>query len=614
MTRYSPRFNYQIRKKWEENFVRKEVEKLIEVGFKINNLDEAKSWKDRNFDVQQIQEWITSGAKIDDYEFISWLRNVKKFDSEWINNYKEHYHSLKEKFEKYGLCQECQQFNTGENWCQLCNIKHLKKEFENWTSGNSEIDEFIQKYQLAATDKNKFLEWIPYEQFTDIEFLAEGGFGKVYKAKWTQGRTSSWNVEENKWQRNNDDQIVALKSLNSSSQNVTSDLLKEIANHKVIDDWFNSIVPCYGLSQDPITKNYLMVMQYLPEGNLRNYLKNNRLNLKNKLERLSNIAKGLRDIHQRNLVHRDFHVGNILNKDIYSFITDLGLCRPANEVNDGNVYGVIPYVAPEILLKKPYTQASDVYSFGIIAYEVLSDLPPYAVYDQELKIYKEVPHDTDLVLKVCQGLRPNLNAIEAPQLLKDLIERCWDADREKRPSASEIEKNLDSWIHDFYKRSSKFYQQYQTTTEAEEERFCQALSLLYRHYKNQDKKVKPEELEKVAQELFTEFRKNHNYEEETEKVKEEFGKLLYSLANGSVCRAHPQAIYTSRLLDFKNLPEPRNSKEINDEIWSVHGSKDAQLDISELNLDELVLQGEQENFRQTAQILQTQLPKNPQNS
>ncbi|CAJ0834174.1 17696_t:CDS:2 [Entrophospora sp. SA101] len=49
-----------------------------------------------------------------------------------------------------------------------------------------------------------------------------------------------------------------------------------------------------------------------------------------------------------------------------------GGCQPANEANQTKVYGVMPYVAPEILKSEPYTQASDVYSFGIIAYEVLS--------------------------------------------------------------------------------------------------------------------------------------------------------------------------------------------------------------------------------------------------
>jgi serine/threonine protein kinase len=73
----------------------------------------------------------------------------------------------------------------------------------------------------------------------------------------------------------------------------------------------------------------------------------------------------------------------------------------------------MPYVAPEVLREKPYTQASDVYSFGIVAYEVLSGLPPY--YDQE--------HDIFLGVQICKGLRPKFK-IKIPQLLEDLINRC----------------------------------------------------------------------------------------------------------------------------------------------------------------------------------------------
>jgi len=124
------------------------------------------------------------------------------------------------------------------------------------------------------------------------------------------------------------------------------------------------------------------------------------------------------------LTHRDFHSGNILNKktskkDVQCYITDLGLCKPANETSqEDKVFGVLPYVAPELLSKKesesiPYTQAADIYSFGIIAYEILSSLPPY--YD--------LSHDPALGAQICTGLRPQFQ-IKTPPLLEDLINRC----------------------------------------------------------------------------------------------------------------------------------------------------------------------------------------------
>ncbi|KLL03765.1 MAG: hypothetical protein MRECE_9c019 [Mycoplasmataceae bacterium CE_OT135] len=436
--------------KWKAEFGLQETKEWIKIGFKIDKPDQVKSWKDRNFDIQQTKEWINSGATIDDAKFVAWLRDVKKFGSEWVSNYKEDYQELSDRFKKYDLCSECNRLNTGEQWCQSCNSKHFQENFKKywydnilpnkWTSGNLAIDEFIQKYQLQATEAKKLLEWIPYEKFIEVEYLAEGGFGKVYKARWTEGNIHHWDIENKQWNREKDYckdyREVVLKSLNNSQDNI--DFLQETANHKIIDDWFNNIVPCYGISQDPNTGNYLMVMQYMPEGNLRHYLsnKNKELNLREKITQLVNISQGLKDLHQKKLVHRDFHSGNILKgiEKTACLITDLGLCRPADETKQEKIYGVMPYVAPEVLNSKSYTQAADIYSFGIVAYEILSSLPPY--YDRA--------HNQYLGIAICQGLRPNFQ-IKIPPLLEDLIKKCWDADPKKRPIASELERNLRSW-------------------------------------------------------------------------------------------------------------------------------------------------------------------------
>jgi len=219
-------------------------------------------------------------------------------------------------------------------------------------------------------------------------------------------------------------------------------------------------VPCHGISQDLATKDYLMVMGYMSEGNLRQYLKNNfgKLTWWEKLRKLESIAYGLKNIHNQNLVHRDLHGGNILNgwnndwNDYLTFITGLGLSRPANsQKKEGEIFGVIPYVAPEVLQGQPYTQAADIYSFGIIAAEMITGLPPY--YDRE--------HDQFLALDICQGLRPQFQ-IKIPPLLEKLINRCWDADPEQRPSAEELKKILDGWHNEIKdNKNTQFAQQIQ---------------------------------------------------------------------------------------------------------------------------------------------------------
>src|SRR6185312_10176834 len=180
-------------------------------------------------------------------------------------------------------------------------------------------------------------------------------------------------------------------------------------------------------------------------------------------------------IHDVGLVHKDLHPGNILNvrnqlasshvpgmfnagfTKSTSIITDLGLCRPANENNKGKIYGVLPYVAPEVLLGKGYTQASDIYSFGIIASEIFNCLPPY----------HDVPHGQDLADKICNGLRPKFNA-KIPQLLENLISHCWDSNPSNRPTANEIEKAFHSWLDEFelkLREDTQFYRQYKEIEE-----------------------------------------------------------------------------------------------------------------------------------------------------
>src|ERR1044072_8033437 len=95
------------------------------------------------------------------------------------------------------------------------------------------------------------------------------------------------------------------------------------------------------------------------------------------------------------------------------------------------IYGVLPYVAPEVLRGKEYTQSSDIYGFGIIAYEVCTGLPPY----------HDIAHDEFLAAKICQGSRPKSD-YKIPQLISDIVSQCWDADPSKRPKADKLKDLL----------------------------------------------------------------------------------------------------------------------------------------------------------------------------
>ncbi|RIA79293.1 kinase-like domain-containing protein [Glomus cerebriforme] len=81
-------------------------------------------------------------------------------------------------------------------------------------------------------------------------------------------------------------------------------------------------------------------------------------------------------------------------------------------------------MALEILRGKEYTEKSDVYSFGIIMNEIISIIPPF----------NNEPHDHYLTLDICSGKRPKIRN-EKPKFLKKLIQKCWDALPENRPTS-----------------------------------------------------------------------------------------------------------------------------------------------------------------------------------
>ncbi|RHZ83888.1 hypothetical protein Glove_87g276 [Diversispora epigaea] len=309
----------------------------------------------------------------------------------------------------------------GSQWCNTCNSIRFQSEFNNWTSEDAEIDKFIQQTQLNATKYEEVIEWIPFYKFTNIKYLAEGGFGKVFKATWSDGHIISWNSEKKIWKRSPHID-VCLKSLNASTHK--SEFIQEIKHQlKFRGIWAIAI---YGITKNP-ENEYMMVIQYAKHGSLRKMLNSGfkRLTWKNKIKSLFYIALGLARIHETGLMHKDIHSGNIVNKTkTSSYITDFGLCKPVTENDPEKIYGVIPYMAPETLNRGEYTQASDIYSFGMIMYEIFTSYPPYY----------NIPHDKNLVISICEGQKPEIMC-EIPQLLKD-------SDPSNRPKAIELKSHL----------------------------------------------------------------------------------------------------------------------------------------------------------------------------
>ncbi|RHZ55533.1 hypothetical protein Glove_414g18 [Diversispora epigaea] len=228
-------------------------------------------------------------------------------------------------------------------------------------------------------------------------------------------------------------QNVCLKSLSNLTDK--TDFLQEIKNQLKFRG--RNAISIYGITKNPTKNEYMMVMDYAKYGSLRNLLNNKFENLtwKKKYNILSTIVNGLINIHEMGLMHKDFHSGNIVNQDLtLSYITDFGLCKPITENDPENIYGVIPYMAPETLSRGEYTQASDIYSFGMVMLEVLTSYQPYY----------NIPHDATLAKDICEGLKPEIKC-EIPQFLKEIMEKCWNFEPLNRPTAKELKSQLESY-------------------------------------------------------------------------------------------------------------------------------------------------------------------------
>jgi serine/threonine protein kinase len=182
-------------------------------------------------------------------------------------------------------------------------------------------------------------------------------------------------------------------------------------------------------------------MKYYGSGNLYQYLdRHNRiLSWKDIIDMLREIAGGLEKIHVEGKIHRNLHGGNLLIENEENItdarIGDVGLYGPCEYNNSGQIYGVLPYIAPEILRGENYNTASDIYSFGIIMNILATGKRPW---------HSEA-HDISLAKHICDGKRLEIPD-DTPKFYAELMQQCWDNEPKKRPTASNLYKKL-SWIN-----------------------------------------------------------------------------------------------------------------------------------------------------------------------
>lgn len=258
---------------------------------------------------------------------------------------------------------------------------------------------------------------IEFEDLYGLEIIEEGTFGQVYKGFW-EGLP------------------VAVKLLRKQLPTVKAEerFWREILIMTTIHH--PNVVSLFAVCTNP--PNRCLVME-LMECSLTDAIvkKPHRVDIYRK-KIAEDIARGLWRLHTNNpiIIHRDLKPDNILlTQDFNAKIADLGLSRwiSANDT-DLTVCGTLRYKAPELWNNKTektkarYTHKLDVYSYGLILWELITKEKPYIDL---------LDANTQIVNKKKKGFHPHIGH-KFPADWANLIAKCWDMDSDKRPDFDEI--------------------------------------------------------------------------------------------------------------------------------------------------------------------------------
>ncbi|KAG9300678.1 hypothetical protein G9A89_023476 [Geosiphon pyriformis] len=335
-------------------------------------------------------------------------------------------------------CNLCGRAGYTVEFCENCARDCLEKDFPYWSSGDEIIDTMIRDSQLNLPLPGFLIEWIEYKDLRNISFKTKGSCSSIYTATWRKGCLESFDNVGKRFKRSRPKRVV-LKVL-KSSKFTNQHFLNELTTHINLRAHGYQVVHYYGVSKAPVTDEYIIVMKEMDQ-DLRSFLNNGAgsLTWTTVFKLFSCLALTLNNIHKENIIHRDLHSGNILvGQSDYWFISDLGFFGPPNKPTT-SIYGNLPYMAPEIICGNPYTPEADIYSMGILMYEVTCSTP-----------FGNRPHNFELAMDIVLGIRPTI-LTNIPEDYEALMKRCWDADPSKRPTA----KYLRKWFYIHYQIRSK---------------------------------------------------------------------------------------------------------------------------------------------------------------
>ncbi|XP_054156172.1 tyrosine kinase receptor Cad96Ca-like [Oppia nitens] len=319
-----------------------------------------------------------------------------------------------------------------------------KKSLQN--NRSAESNRYTSTLNIPLTEDNHHhriqLEF-PRHHLHFLSILGEGCFGQVWKCE-------AYNIFDNEKK-----DIVAVKTLKeNASEKERSDLLTELQIMKMLDIHPNVVTMLGSCTErDPV----FLIMEYVPYGTLQSYLRDSRErqsdrfygNLHGSSSRLSardltsfayQVAKAMEYLSSKGIIHRDLAARNVLvgtNNTVK--VADFGFARDiiANHVYERKSEGRLPirWMAIESLIDSIFTTKSDVWSFGVLMWEIVTlGGTPYPGLGAP-----------DVIKYVRDGQR-----LPKPEHCKremyNIMYYCWDGDADKRPAFDQLVDYLDKLL------------------------------------------------------------------------------------------------------------------------------------------------------------------------
>lgn len=311
------------------------------------------------------------------------------------------------------------------------------------------LDEDAYQYLMKTFNENGFSFYIDFNDLKfnyKTDFLGGGGYGEVFKAIWM-----ATPVAVKRFGR----KCISKKSI--------IDFIKEI---EIVNQMRHPNIIFYmGVTFDE-ENHYYMVTELSSRGSIFDLLHSNHSGSRGKVlledskifKIIKEMALAIQYLHTKKILHCDLKSQNILLTEDWTVkICDFGLARYQEKFvrdNNGKV-GTPHWMAPEILRGEKYTEAADVYSFGVILWELVTgDIPhrgrsvPQIVgsvgyYDEKLKLPPISQNQADETVESGFGTNQSLQFQPSNRHLRRVIHLCTQHDPEKRPTFAHILQYID---------------------------------------------------------------------------------------------------------------------------------------------------------------------------